>query len=231
MVFCFCPATAPESAKSKGAKGVQQGILLTYAEQPNQFAVGLKDSCCAEPACCIVSGCCAFPGCTACWARKAVLEKYHNGVSDFICFQGYIPKCCCIEPAGMCVGSPAGIFFEGCCCPVFSLSIARMHLMESKQVRPDPMDYQIIQCSNCLQMLSCIIDIAAMFASELRELALILDLIADAFTMSVAGCMGAQIYHEIKNDQDGIKTIPVVQGIPVGIANVGAPPTSDEMER
>ena len=48
---------------------------------------GLKDAPCAEPGCCIAS-CCGAPfGCTACWARKAVLEKYHNGVPDFVCCQ------------------------------------------------------------------------------------------------------------------------------------------------
>ena len=77
------------------------------------------------------------------------------------------------------------------------------------------MDWQIIQCSNFLQLLSCIIDIIAAFVPDLRDLALVIDLIADLFTLSVAGCMGAQVYHEIKNDKDGVQHIPVVQGIPI----------------
>ena len=224
MVYCFFPSTPPAQAKSKGPKGVQQGILLTYQDAPHQFAAGLKDVACLEPGCCIASACCAPCGITACYSRKPVLEKYHNGMDDFVCCQNYIPKCCCIEPASMCRGSPVGLCLEGFCCPMFSLSIARMHLMDSKQIRPDPCDWQIIQCSNCLQLLSCIIDIAAAFAPELRDLALIIDLIADLFTFSVAGCMGAQVYHEIKNDKDGIQHIPVVQGIALPVAQGGAVP-------
>ena len=183
MVYCFFPSTPPAQAKSKGPKGVQQGILLTYQDAPHQFAAGLKDVACLEPGCCIASACCAPCGITACYSRKSVLEKYHNGMDDFVCCQNYIPKCCCIEPASMCRGSPVGLCLEGFCCPMFSLSIARMHLMDSKQIRPDPCDWQIIQCSNCLQLLSCIIDIAAAFAPELRDLALIIDLIADLFVL------------------------------------------------
>ena len=65
----------------------------------------------------------------------------------------------------MCKGSMLGLILEGCCCPMFSLSIARIHLMDMKQVQPDPCDWQIIACSNCLQCIACILDIIAMFVS------------------------------------------------------------------
>ena len=67
------------------------------------------------------------------------------------------------------------------------------------QLRPDPCDYQLIHCSNALQCLSCIVSIVAIFVEELEEIAQIIDLIADLFTCSVAGCMGAQVHHEIKH--------------------------------
>ena len=47
---------------------------------------------------------------------------------------------------------PSALVAQGCCCPVFSISIARLHLMDSKRIRPDPWDYQIIAFSNCLQV-------------------------------------------------------------------------------
>jgi hypothetical protein len=75
-------------------------------------------------------------------------------VDDFVCFQNYIPACCCLDFPNMCRGSKAGLYLEGCCCPIFALSIARIHLMDSKQMRPDPMDYQLIHCSNALQVRS-----------------------------------------------------------------------------
>lgn len=41
--------------------------------------------------------------------------------------------------------------------------------------------------------------IVAIFVEDLEEIAQIIDLIADLFTCSVAGCMGAQVHHEIKH--------------------------------
>jgi len=239
MVFCFCPDAPPEKVSAKGSRGAQQKLLLDYQGNPHMFALGLKDACCTEPACCCLSAFGAFPGCTACWARKAVLEKYYNGMDDYVCCQGYLPRCCCVDMSNCCKGSPAGLFCEACCCPVFSLSIARIHLMHSKRIRPDPCDYQIIACSNCLQLIACILDIIAIFVEQLREAAHIVDLLADLVTCSVAGCMGAQIYHEIKKDKDEI-TFVVVEGVPVGSAyqpppatqdGAGAPPKAEEMER
>ena len=72
------------------------------------------------------------------------------------------------------------------------------------QVRPDPCDYQLIACSNCLQLLACVVDIVAMFDERATELANLIDCAADCFTCSVAGCMGAQIKHEMDKDQHGI---------------------------
>ena len=39
-----------------------------------------------------------------------------------------------------------------------------------------------------------------MQVEEAREVAEIINCIADLFTMSVGGCMGAQVYHEVYND-------------------------------
>jgi len=99
-----------------------------------------------------------------------VLDKYAGGMQNYVCFQGYIPNCCCMDTSDMCRGSELGLCLEGCCCPVFSISIARLHLMDSKRIRPDPWDYQIIAFSNCLQLASCILDIIAIFVEEVRGL-------------------------------------------------------------
>jgi len=216
VCFFLCPSEPPEKVTSKGTRGIAQKSLLEKQNQPHQFALGLKDAPCAEPACCCLSFCGVPHGCTACWARKAVLEMYDGGVENFVCCQGYIGKCCCIDPRECCKGSMTGLILEGCFCPVLSLSIARVHMMAMKQIRPDPIDYQLIACSNCLQLGKCVIDIVAIFVRPLRELAHIIDLVSDCFTFSVAGCMGAQIYHEInKDNQAGEIVYVVVQGIPV----------------
>ena len=67
------------------------------------------------------------------------------------------------------------------------------------------------------------------------------DLLADLVTCSVAGCMGAQIYHEINKDKDEIRFV-VVEGVPVvtgteghpgslASQDGGAPPKGEEMVR
>jgi len=118
-----------------------------------------------------------------------------------------------------------GLCCEGCCCSILSISIARLDMMHSKNVRPDPCDFKLIACSNCLQLTACICHILAIFISELREAAQIIDCIADIFTCSVAGCMGAQVHHELKKDKDAVQVNPVVIGVPVGA------PDTTEMER
>ena len=202
-------------------------LYLSYQNNPNDFALPLKSACCTEPCCCLLSGCGAPFGCTACWARNKVLETYYRGVEDFTCFQGYINNICCV-PLDGCPKGQFGMCLEGCCCPMISLSIARIHLMHTKGIKPDPCDYQIIQCSNFLQLLSCILDIVAIFVEAARDAAFIFELIADLFTYSVAGCMGAQVYHETNKDKGSGN--PVIQGSVVG-RQVGGPVAVEEMER
>jgi hypothetical protein len=221
MVFCFmCPEDPPQEVKSKGSRGIAAKYMLNKQGNPHRFALGLKDAPSAEPGCCILSSLGVYCGFTACWARKAVLERYENGIEDFMCCQGYIGACCCIDPRTMLKGQALGLYLEGCLCPVFSLSIARLHLMVKKQLRPDPMDYQLIACSNALQIISQIADIVAAFFEPAKEVAHVIDLIADLFTCSVGGCMGAQIYHEINKDKDEIVYI-VVEGVPVAGPGAG----------
>jgi len=225
----FCPDKPPESVKAKGAHGAQQQAMLSKQNNPYGFALGLKDAPCKEPACCCISALGSPCGLTACWARKAVLEKYDGGVDNFVCCQGYIGKQCCVDPVTYCPGSMLGLVLEGCCCPMLSLSIARIHLMDKKQVRPDPCDWQIIQCSNALQLISCVLDLAAMIYDPLREAAQLVGLIVDIFTCSVGGCMGAQVHHEIKLDANNIVNHPVVIGVPVG--HPGGAPANEEIAR
>ena len=126
---------------------------------------------------------------------------------------------------------------EGCCCPVLSLSITRMFVMDAKQLRPDPMDYQIIQCSNCLQILSCICWLGAMIIPVLDDAAQIIDCIADAFTATVAGCMGAQISAELSMPEGGSSATHIgsaggpPQRVMVSTPNYGQAPVATTMYR
>ena len=193
------PGTPPRKENRKGAKNAAASAMIDKQDNPNTFKTGMKDAPCAEPCCCCIGTIGAPCGFTACWTRNTVLKKYDGGIESFLCCQGYC-NLCGNDFRSCCPGSPLGLCLEGCCCPVLSVSIARMHLMDVKRLQPDPCDYQLIQCSNCLQMLSCICHILAIFIDGLKELAIILDIIADCFTMSVTGCMAAQLHHETKDD-------------------------------
>ena len=72
--------------------------------------------------------------------------------------------------------------------------------MDVKRLRPDDMDYQIIAFANALQCCSILFDCLAICVRELRQAAVVIDLVADCVTLSVAGCMGAQVYHEVQSD-------------------------------
>merc|ERR1712216_215518 len=173
--------------------------MLERQNNERQFAVGLKDAPCKEPVACCATCLCMFPcGFPACWFRKKALDKLAKFPDDYLCCQGYFSECCGLGP-GKCGdrGNTVCFLLEGCCFPVLSLSFTRIMVMDANQLAPDPMDYQIIQFSNCLQLLACICQIAALIQPDLQECANIIDCIADAVTLSVAACMGAQINHEL----------------------------------
>jgi hypothetical protein len=242
LVAAMCilfPATPPAKSKRKGAGGKSQDAMIAMQDNPNTFDLALKNAACKDPCCCCIGTCgTVYCGLSSCWARKSVLEAVASGIPDFICCQGYAPKCGPCNPESCCPGSPIGLCLEGCLCPVLSISVARIHIMEKRAIQPDPCDYQIIQCSNFLQLLACICQIAAMFEPALEELAEIIGCIADIFTYSVSGCMIAQLNAELKK---GGKVHPggpeaakaLAYGGPEGEKGLalGAPPKSEEMVR
>merc|ERR1711998_285316 len=103
-----------------------------------------------------------------------------------------------------------------------------MHIMPVGRFGMGTGDWQIITCSNFLQLLSCIFNLLALFIEQLRDAAQILDCIADCFTLSVAGCMGAQVKHEIDKDKNGIiynaQPVQMSMGQPAPLMANAAPP-------
>lgn len=223
MVLCFFSNTKPDTVTAKGAKGAQLEALLAFSENDGKFQVDMANAPCHNPLVCCVGACFALEGCTACYARHAVLEAYGKGIEDYVCCQGYVPPICGFNPQTQCKGSWLGLCCEGCCCTVCSLSIARMHVMDIKNLQPDPMDYQIIQFSNCMQTLSCICHILAMIDDTFDSIALLVDVVADLVTASVAGCMMVQIDAEIKAS----KATPVVAHV-VGPVRAAVPMSGQE---
>lgn len=87
--------------------------------------------------------------------------------------EGYFNLCCCIK-AGACGEQNCPTccaFCEGCVCNFAAVSASRMYVMEKYDLASEPCDYRLIRINNCLQALSFICDIVAIFVADLRHIA------------------------------------------------------------
>ena len=214
-LFCFS-TDPPDRVKSKSYHAYAYGRHLEYATNINTFDVPLGDACCHNVCCCFLGFCGAPSGLSACYVRKRALQEMPGappGGLRYRCCQGYIPQTCCCDWPNMCVDSDVGLCMEGWCCPIFSISITRILMMEQLEIHPDPGDFQLIRFSNCLQCLSCVCHVAAIIHPGLRRISILIDHIADFVTLSVAGCMIVQITTELNNKT---KYLDVYQSTAVG---------------
>lgn len=192
--ICFSDKP-PQTLRMKGGKASQYETLIGWQNNPNEFVTSLADAPMKEPACCCLTGIFAFTCLPSLYFRNQVLKTFGNGIDDYACCQGYLGRCCGLTDASR--GSAVCMFMESCCFPVMSLSISRMYIMDVKLIHPDPMDYQIIQFSNFMQLFACICYLGQVCGVP-EECAQIIGLIADIVTCSVSGCMGAQAHAELK---------------------------------
>lgn len=135
-------------------------------------------------------------GCAQYSLRRKVLDY---DMSKYSCFQGYFNLCCCIK-AGSCGESSCPtlcLCCESWVCNFAAISASRMYVMEKYDLTSDPCDYRLIRINNCLQILACICTLLSIFIQELRDIARIINCIADIFYHTVSGCMTAQVAHEI----------------------------------
>ena len=77
----------------------------------------------------------------------------------------------------------------------------RLTVMDAYRLTPDPCDNRIIAFNNFMQILSCICNILAMVERSFRDLAMIIDLIADVVFLGMMGCMTAQVHAELKHQK------------------------------
>jgi len=144
--------------------------------------------------------CCFSFFCCPC-AQYSIRERALGGDwSKYKCCMGYYDGCC--FKAGK-VGDSGSQFcgiLEACCCLSCAVSSTRMFVMDSRNIVPDPCDNQIIRFNNCIQLLSCVCHIAAIFVAELRDVAQIIDFIADMVFLTTQACMTAQADLELKHE-------------------------------
>jgi len=134
--------------------------------------------------------------------RRKIL---HDDMSQYQCFQGYYTVCCCIK-GGSCNEDQCPdfcAFLEGCFCNCVAISASRTYVMEKYDLASDPCDYRLIRINNCLQILALICNIIAIIDGKFRQIARLIDHIADLFYHIISGCMTAQVAHEV-NYQDSV---------------------------
>ena len=150
-----------------------------------------------------------------------------------------VRRCCCFHPGACCEKDipRTCMCIEACCCPGLAVSSTRFVMMEQYHFMADECDNRLIRFNNCIQVLSCICHVLAIFKPQFRDLAQIIDLIADIVFFSTAGCMTAQVDYEINyreslGESQGLPGGPVgspINAMPqatvVGVAQpAGAPP-------
>lgn len=177
--------------------------------QARQWETGMMHSCCANPGGCIGATLCT--PCCACYLRDKALQ---GDYTKYKCCQGYVCGQCssCIPCQDSC--PQFCLCLEVWLCMSCAISATRIYVQDERQIVTDPCDNRIIRFNNCMQLLSCICDILAIFFAELREAAAIIDLIADIVYCTVQACMQAQTHHELRlhptvNDYGAITKQPM----------------------
>jgi len=159
----------------------------------NAFKTTLFDAPCNDPACCAAACFCHW--CVQFELRRKVLNY---DMTKYICCQGYANNCC--FTAGTCGEQSCP---EVCLCcevllfPCLSISATRLYVMDAKGLQSDPCDRRMIRCNNCLQLLSCVCSILAIFCAQLRDVAQLIRCIAEITYCTISSCMAAQVNFEI----------------------------------
>lgn len=230
MCFIFFSGDKPERGNKMSKK---QQMFDKYQDNANTWQIPMKDAPCKGQPCCCIS---TLPwGCACCAQYKLrgdALNQVGNGMTDYICGQGYYPACLCFRPGQMGEKSMPEVCLccEVVCCPGMASSATKFLVMDAYQIMPDPCDNKIIAFSNCLQIAACICNILAIFIEPLREAAQILDCIADAVFFSTLGCMAAQVDAELKYQLNkgaaGAAPAP-----PIATAPAGGPSAAEHDEK
>lgn len=162
------------------------------------WKVGLMDACCAEPCFCL---CTVFPVTAPCmvyFLRKETLGD--EDLSKYKCCQGYYDCCCfeggkCCEEACPCLCLSLESTF--CCC--CATQATRFYAMDLFELQPDACDNRLIRCQNCLQGAACLTwCLGCIIGSDsIKKCGRYFLIIADCVTISLLGCMAAQVKHEV----------------------------------
>lgn len=147
------------------------------------------------------------------WVRLKVLD---GNLSDYVCCQGYYDNCLCFK-SGKCgeKSCPAVcLIMESLCCLGPSMSASRLLVMDKYDLRPDACDNQLIRFSNCINLLSCVCEIAAIVNRNFAHLSQMINTVSDVVFYTTLGLMAAQTVNEVKY-QTSMEGIMFTQENPV----------------
>ena len=152
----------------------------------------MMDSACDQPLCLVGMLC---PCCCAFATRMKVLD---GEMTKYRCCQGYA-DCLCFKAGNCCetICPYPCLCLESFLCIGPSVSSSRIYVMDQFELTSDPCDRRLIRFNNCLQMLSCICNILAIIDNSFRELAAIIQCIADVVFLMTVGCQVAQTRREV----------------------------------
>ena len=203
MVFCF----------SDGPLTDEEAHGHRYKPGGTPFNAEITSAPCKSCFGCLWFSYQCFP-LTTCCAQMHLRHKVLDGDMDkYLCFQGQF-SCCCIHP-GHCYENECPwlcLAAESACCNGLALSGSRMTVMDRYNLRSDPCERQLIRCTNCLNLLTCVCDFLAICNPRLRDFARILDAISSLVYHCVSGCMTSQVILELEY-REGDKDVVVETGV------------------
>ena len=192
-------------------KGKYGDAFGPYKDYGNNFDISLCQAPCREPLCCCTSTICLCPA--QVFMRHKALNHVNpgSGWSDYKCCQGYFGGICCFQPGQMCESTcPVPCMcLESCICPGPAVSATSNLIREKYRLGLDEDDVRLIRCSNCLFYFSFILSCIAMCTDCEGDdaVASAVDCISDGVFLSVAGCMTAQVNHEMALRKNLVKPV------------------------
>ena len=200
MACLICFSKEPLSGDE--TKGKYGSAYEPFLYNRDLFKVKLCNAPCAEPCCWLSSMACLCPAQIV--MRHRVLNHVNpgSGWSNYVCCQGYMGGCCCIQPGSLCEKQcpiPC-MCLEAFLCPGAAVSATSMVIREEYSLGLDDDDVRLIRLNNCLFWAACCLHIVSRMTDCEGDdvVAAVVDLISDIVFCCTSGCMTAQVHHEMK---------------------------------
>jgi len=158
-------------------------------------------------------GCCAALFCACPCSMYLRYKSLNEDMTRYTCCQGYFCPSCMSNTEDCARSCPwPCLCLEAFFCASCAISATRMYVQDERQIVTDPCDNRIIRLNNCLQILSCVCSILAVFIAGLDNLAELIRCVAHIVYLVTQACMQAQVHRELERhptaDDYNISTEP-----------------------